>query len=270
DKLMRAGEGWLPSHPERELIAHRSLAGQRDLRENALSRLAELDDRTTENARDVAAGTDDAVSPRPLVRLRHEAGLEVVRDLGPVTIADLGCGSGALLDSLLKVQGVARVVGTEVSDVALSKAARRLHVDAMTERQADRLTLLLSSLLYEDERLVDLDLAVLMEVIEHVDPDRLPAVVRNVLGAMRPRHVVITTPNSEYNVHYPALAAGGFRHPDHRFEWTREQFRSWAHSVAGAHGYQVDFRPVGESDPQVGPPTQMAVFSLSAPVEVSA
>ncbi|MDX2357932.1 3' terminal RNA ribose 2'-O-methyltransferase Hen1 [Dietzia sp. PP-33] len=269
DKLMRAGAGWLPSHPERDLIAHRSLAGQRDLRESALSRLAEVDDRLRENVRDDAAGTDVAASPRPLVRLRHDAVLEVVRDLAPASIADVGCGSGALLGSLLKVQGVARVIGTEVSDIALSKAATRLNVDSMTEREADRLSLLRSSLMYEDERLADLDVAILMEVIEHVDPDRLPAVVRNVFGAMHPRHVVITTPNVEYNVHYPALAEGGFRHPDHRFEWTRTQFRSWANSVAGAHGYRVDFHPVGEADPQAGPPTQMAVFSLSAPVEVS-
>ncbi|MET3860767.1 3' terminal RNA ribose 2'-O-methyltransferase Hen1 [Dietzia sp. 2505] len=270
DKLLRAGDQWLPWHPERDLVAHRYLAGQRALREDALSRLAEVDDRIAENVRDEAAGTDDAATPRPLVRLRHEAVLEVVRDLAPSTIADVGCGSGALLGGLLKVRGVARVIGTEVSDVALSKAATRLHVDSMTERQADRLSLLRSSLMYEDERLADLDMAILMEVIEHVDPDRLPAVVRNVFGAMHPRHVVITTPNVEYNVHYPALAAGGFRHPDHRFEWTREQFQSWARSVGSAHGYQVEFRPVGEPDGQVGPPTQMAVFSQSAPVEVSA
>lgn len=265
DKLMRAGSAWLPSHPEREVIAHRFLAGQRDLRNSALTRMAELDDHTRP-----AVDDDGTAAPRPLVRLRHDAVLEVVRELAPASIADLGCGAGALLGGLLKVQGVARVIGTEVSDVALSKAARRLHVESMTERQADRLTLLLSSLMYEDDRLVDLDLAILMEVIEHVDPDRLPAVVRNVFGAMRPRHVVITTPNSEYNVHYPALAAGGLRHPDHRFEWTREQFRRWATDVAATHDYQVDFRPVGDDDRQVGPPTQMAVFSLSTPAEVPA
>ncbi|AVZ38258.1 MULTISPECIES: 3' terminal RNA ribose 2'-O-methyltransferase Hen1 [unclassified Dietzia] len=269
DKLLRAGDRWLPGHPERDLVAHRYLAGQRDLREDALSRLAGLDDRAAESAHD-AATPDSAGTPRPLVRLRHDAVLDVVRDLAPGTIADVGCGSGALLGGLLKVKGVTRVIGTEVSDLALSKAATRLNVESMTERQAGRLSLLRSSLMYEDERLTGLDMAILMEVIEHVDLDRLPAVVRNVFGAMRPRHVVITTPNVEYNVHYPALATGGFRHPDHRFEWTRQQFRSWARSVAGVHGYQVDFRPVGDDDPQTGPPTQMAVFSLSDPVEGSA
>lgn len=141
DKLLRAGDRWLPGHPERDLVAHRYLAGQRDLREDALSRLAELDDRTAEAtsasaapdaAASDAAAPDAAVSPRPLVRLRHEAILDVVRDLGPATIADVGCGSGALLGGLLKVQGVARVIGTEVSDLALSTAATRLNVESMT------------------------------------------------------------------------------------------------------------------------------------------
>ncbi|MBC2592410.1 3' terminal RNA ribose 2'-O-methyltransferase Hen1 [Rhodococcus aetherivorans] len=257
DKLVRAGAGWLGTHPERELVTARYLAHRRELTDAATRRLVELDDRLAEDAVD----DDESVLSRPLVRLRHDAVLEVVRTLRPASIADLGCGSGALLGSLLALQGVARVIGTEVSAGALSKAARRLHVDRMTERQSERLTLLLSSLQYEDDRLDGLDLVILMEVIEHIDPDRLPAVVGNVFGAMRPRHVVITTPNSEYNVRYPALVEGGYRHPDHRFEWTREQFAAWTRSVGQAHGYEVAVRPVGDSDPQVGSPTQMAVFT---------
>ncbi|PND53001.1 MULTISPECIES: 3' terminal RNA ribose 2'-O-methyltransferase Hen1 [Rhodococcus] len=256
DKLVRAGSGWLAAHPERELVAERYLAHRRELTNAARQRLVELDDRPAEDAVD-----DESVLSRPLVRIRHDAVLEVVRTLRPASIADLGCGSGALLGSLLALQGVGRVIGTEVSAGALSKAARRLRVDRMTERQSERLTLLLSSLQYEDDRLDGLDLVILMEVIEHIDPDRLPAVVGNVFGAMRPRHVVITTPNSEYNVRYPALTGGGFRHPDHRFEWTREQFAAWTRSVGQAHGYEVTVRPVGDSDPQVGSPTQMAVFT---------
>ena len=50
-------------------------------------------------------------------------------------------------------------------------------------------------------------------------------------------------------------------HPDHRFEWTRAQFRDWAGGVAARHGYQVSYRPVGRDDPEVGPPTQLAVFT---------
>ena len=257
DKLVRAGSGWLAGHPERELITHRYLAHQRGLKDAATQRLIELDDRPVEDA----AEDDDPDVSRPLVRTRHDAVLEVVREYRPTTIVDLGCGSGALLGALLELRGVTRVIGTDVSGSSLSNAANRLHVDRMTERQSERLTLLLSSLQYEDDRLEGLDLAILMEVIEHIDPPRLPAVVDNVFGTMRPRRIVVTTPNSEYNVRYPALVDGGFRHPDHRFEWTRREFETWADAVCESYGYVVEFRPVGEHDDAIGPPTQMAVFA---------
>jgi 3' terminal RNA ribose 2'-O-methyltransferase Hen1 len=259
DKLVRAGSGWLAAHPERELVTHRYLAHQRGLKDAAMQRLVELDDRPVDEAVD-----DEVVIAHPLVRQRHDAVLDVVARLRPSTVVDLGCGPGALLGALLEMQGVTRVIGTEVSALSLAKAAKRLHVDRMTERQSERLALLLSSLQYEDDRLADIDVAVLMEVVEHIDPDRLPAVAGNVFGSMRPRHVVVTTPNREHNVRYPALAAGEFRHPDHRFEWTRAELAEWAASVGERYGYDVDLRPVGDVDPDVGPPTQMAVFSMSA------
>ncbi len=263
DKLVRAGSGWLATHPERELISKRYLAHQRGLADTAMVRLLELDDRST----DEIADDEEPERARPLVRLRHDAVLKIVRELKPASVVDLGCGSGALLGSLLEIQGIDKVIGTEVSDRYLSRAAKRLHVDRMTERQADRLTLLLSSLLYEDHRLADLDVAILMEVIEHIDEERLPTVVENVFGSMRPRHVVVTTPNAEYNVRYPALADGGFRHPDHRFEWTREEFADWARAVAESHGYGVEHFSVGEHDAELGSPTQMAGFSLGTEAE---
>lgn len=266
EKLVRAGSGWLATHPERELITHRYLAHQRGLKDAATQRLIELDDRPVEDAVDDV----EPVVSRPLVRMRHDAVLEIVRELRPTSIVDLGCGPGALLGSLLEIQGVARVVGTEVSDTALSKAAKRLHVDRMTERQAERLSLLLSSLLYQDERLEGLELAILMEVIEHIDPDRLSAVAANVFGSMRPRNVVVTTPNCEYNLRYPALAGGGFRHSDHRFEWTRDEFANWAYSVGEVYGYDVGLRPIGDGDNEVGSPTQMAVFTQQTTREENA
>lgn len=266
DKLLRAGAGWLPAHPERELITRRYLAHQKDLAEAAATRLAELDDRLV-----VEPPVADETAPaRPLVRLRQDAVLDLVRELAPTSVADLGCGSGALLAGLLRTPGIARVIGTDVSDALLARAATRLHVDRMTERQSERLELLLSSLLYVDDRLADMDLAILMEVVEHIDPDRLPAVVDNVFGAMRPRHVVVTTPNVEYNALYPGLVDGGLRHPDHRFEWTRDQFARWAADVGAAHGYQVELREIGKTDPDLGAPTQMAVFGRHEETEGTA
>jgi len=108
--------------------------------------------------------------------------------------------------------------------------------------------------------LAGLDAAVLMEVVEHVDPDRLPALERVVFREAAPGTVVVTTPNAEYNVHFPTLEPGAPRHRDHRFEWTRAEFRAWADRIAETYTYEVNFLPVGPEHPQDGPPTQLAVF----------
>jgi 3' terminal RNA ribose 2'-O-methyltransferase Hen1 len=152
------------------------------------------------------------------------------------------------------------VVAVDVSARTLEVAGRRLQLDRMTERQRARLQLFQSSLTYRDERLRGLDAAVLMEVIEHLDLPRLDALERCIFGDARPGTVIITTPNVEYNVRFEALPTGAPRHRDHRFEWTRAEFRAWAERVGPAYGYRVRFLPVGIDDPGIGPPTQMAIL----------
>jgi 3' terminal RNA ribose 2'-O-methyltransferase Hen1 len=154
------------------------------------------------------------------------------------------------------------LIATDVSARALIAAKRRLHYDDLPDRQRERLRFLQSSVTYADQRLAGLDAAVLMEVVEHVDPPRLPALAKSVFQVARPGAVIVTTPNREYNVRFPSLPAGDRRHPDHRFEWTREEFRTWAETVADGYGYTLELRPVGSVDPEVGPPTQLAVFRI--------
>jgi 3' terminal RNA ribose 2'-O-methyltransferase Hen1 len=273
DKLIRAGGAWLAAHPERDLITHRYLAHQRALTASAVARLAEVDDTEPEaldNAVPQAAPeAADAVPPRAtLAQQRRDSVLTVLRDTvladsASARVADLGCGEGRLVAMLLREPSVARVLGVDVSHRALERTAQRLHLDTMPDRQRDRVDLLQSSLTYADARLASLDAAVLMEVIEHVDPPRLGALEQTVFGAARPGTVVVTTPNAEHNVRFPDLRPGAMRHPDHRFEWTRPQFRDWAAGVAARRGYQVRFLPIGADDPEVGPPSQLAVFTCA-------
>jgi 3' terminal RNA ribose 2'-O-methyltransferase Hen1 len=272
DKLLRAGEGWLPEHPEQKLITSRYLSRRWSLTREAMERLelvrlAEADDSEVEDLDNaVEAETETEEKPTPLAVQRREAILEALRAAGAARVLDLGCGQGQLVQALLKDPRFTEIVGVDVSVRALTIASRRLKLDRMGERMASRVQLFQGSLAYTDKRLKGYDAAVLSEVIEHLDLPRLPALEYAVFGAARPRTVLVTTPNVEYNVRWESLPAGHVRHGDHRFEWTREEFRAWASSVAERHGYDVEFTPVGPDDPEVGPPTQMAVFALSTAV----
>ncbi|MGI5220895.1 3' terminal RNA ribose 2'-O-methyltransferase Hen1 [Nocardia sp. CA-290969] len=208
-----------------------------------------------------AAGTYSAENPPSLAVQRRAAVVAALREAGAARVLDLGCGEGALLRELLDDRSFQEIVGVDVSTRALSIARRRLRLDRLPAAVTRRLTLRQGSLTYTDNSLRGFDAAVLMEVIEHIDPPRLPAVEYVVFGAAAPRSVLVTTPNAEYNVRYDGLPAGKFRHSDHRFEWSRAEFGSWARRIAGHYGYRVEFAPIGNPDPEVGPPTQLAVFT---------
>jgi 3' terminal RNA ribose 2'-O-methyltransferase Hen1 len=266
DKLIRAGGGWLATHPDKALITRRYLAHRRELTQSAMARLAEVDDTDPDqldNAVEGALVVDPPDRPVPLAEQRRGAVLAAVRAAGARTVGDFGCGEGVLVRDLLTERGVERIVATDVSARALLIAGRKLRLDKMTEPQRARLHLIQSALTYRDDRLAGLDAVVLMEVIEHVDAPRLGALERSVFGHAVPGTVIVTTPNVEHNVRFETLPAGMMRHRDHRFEWTRAQFQAWAEAVARSYAYTVRYLPVGPDDPEVGPPTQMAIFTKS-------
>ena len=262
DKLLRRGEGWLAGHPLRDLITRRYLAAQGRYVRAAEARLAELDERPDDAQDEPAEVGDTAATGERRVALkerRREAVLQALADVGARSVVDLGCGEGYHLQPLLADPRVDTLLGVDVAAGELARAERRLGLDRLPERQRAKLTLRQSSLTYRDDAVAGFDAALLVEVVEHIDPDRLATVERNVFGFARPGAVVVTTPNVEHNVRY-GLEPGQLRHRDHRFEWTRAQFTGWARAVADRHGYTVEFRPVGDEDPDVGPPTQLALF----------
>ena len=259
EKLLRHGEGWLADHPEKELVASRYLKHRTSLARAALARLGE--DERAEIAEVEKTRAEEAIEkPINLNTRRMREVLGVLRAEGVRSVLDLGCGEGRLVKALADDRSFERVVGVEVSHRALEIAERRLDLEHLSETKRARVDLLHGSLLYRDARLSGFDAAVVVEVIEHLDPSRVGAFERVLFEHTRPRLIVLTTPNAEYNVRFPGLSAGAMRHADHRFEWTRAELRAWADGVAKRTGYEVGYLPVGEVDAEVGPPTQMAVF----------
>jgi 3' terminal RNA ribose 2'-O-methyltransferase Hen1 len=259
DKLLRHANEWLPEHPEREQIVARYLRYQRRLTREALSRLV---DATDPDAAEVEHGAAEDRLERPisLAQRRSDAVIEVLAAAGARRVVDLGCGEGRLIAALLRDRRFAKVIGVDVAASAIERAAERLELSRLSERQRARVELLHGSLIYRDPRLEGNDAAVAIEVIEHVEPDRIDLFTRNLLEFVAAPLTIVTTPNAEYNVRFDGLAAGQLRHQDHRFEWTRVQFAAWAGSAAQRHGCAVELAPVGDVDPELGAPTQMAMF----------
>jgi 3' terminal RNA ribose 2'-O-methyltransferase Hen1 len=262
DNILHKGEGWLAAHPAREEILKRSFRGQRRLTRIALERLL-ADDEPDLDARDEqAAHTEDAGEERlSLNEQRVASVLGVIEETGARAVVDLGCGEGRLMRALLRQRAIDRVAGMDVSPRALEIAADRLDLEHLPAMQRRRVDLWQGSVTYRDARLEGFDLACAIEVIEHLEPERLPAFERVVFEHARVPTVVITTPNVEYNTRFPGLPAGKLRHGDHRFEWTRAELEAWARGVAERNGYTVRFAAIGPEDPEVGAPTQMAVFT---------
>lgn len=262
EKLLRHGSGWLAAHPEREPITQRYLRNRKSLVRDALARLAEEDTPDPEAAEEVAEAQEEAIERRiSLNTQRLEAVVAALRERGARRVLDLGCGEGRLIQLLLKDRAFEEIAGLDVSYRALEVARDRLHLDRLPPAQQERLKLFHGALTYRDRRLEGYDAAAVVEVIEHLDPPRLAAFERVLFEFARPGAVVLTTPNREYNVRWESLPAGKFRHRDHRFEWTRAELQAWANGVAERFGYRVEFRPVGPEDPEVGSPTQMALFT---------
>lgn len=266
EKLLAKGESWLADHPEKESIVQRYLRFQSSLRRMALDRLTAEQVDVVEQADSDVEKFDTAEieleKPISLNHMRLEAVEQRVISSGAERVIDLGCGEGKLLRRLLKHWQFKEIIGVDVAVRTLELAAKRLKLDSLPSLQASRIKLIHGSLMYRDSRFENFDCAAIVEVIEHLDPPRLSAFERVVFRHARPKTVIITTPNSEYNVMWPSLPAGKFRHSDHRFEWTREQFQLWCQSIADRFGYQFDISPIGPVDEKVGSPTQMASFQI--------
>lgn len=274
EKLLAKGGSWLPAHPERDLIARRYLRRRSALAREAIARLAEMEPEAAEteigaestpDADGVVEPAKNAAEERLETPLRlHDQRLdrvtEVLKAAGVRRVVDLGCGSGKLLKRLLAERQFTEILGVDVGIQDLEIAARRLRLDTLSERQRARIKIVQGALTYRDKRIEGFDAAALVEVIEHVDPDRLASVERAVFEFARPGLVVVTTPNREYNAKFEGMRPGQLRHVDHRFEWTRGEFQAWVEGVAGRFGYAARVEPIGEVDEALGAASQMAIF----------
>lgn len=255
NKLLERGKGWLENHPEKEQITKRFLINLTSLTRQALERLNEgVEEKEDETS------VEQVKKKETLHQQRLKLVVEKLKESGANNVIDLGCGEGKLIRMLLKERQFKKITGMDISFSELKKCKEKLHWDEMAPKQKERINLFQGALTYKDDRLEGFEAAALVEVIEHLDENRLQSFERVVFEFAKPQYIVLTTPNGEYNILYETLEDGKMRHTDHRFEWSRKEFQNWAKKVALNNNYQVQFFPVGEEDEKVGAPSQMAIF----------
>ena len=257
DKLLEKGKGWLANHPEKEQITKRYLYNVPSLSRKAL---ALLDDDLTVDQKEEDQDVMVVEKKETLHQQRLALVLEKLKESGAKRVLDLGCGEGKLIRMLLKEKQFENITGMDVSYQELTRCKEKLHWEEMAPKQKERINLFQGALTYRDRRLEGFDAAAVVEVIEHLDENRLKSFERVVFGGAKPKTIILTTPNREYNALFENMEVDTMRHTDHRFEWTRKEFETWANQVAEANNYKVQFLPIGEEDIKVGAPSQMAIF----------
>ncbi len=255
DKLLEKSRDWLADHPEKKWIVTRYLKFRRQYTNEAMERL----DPTPEDSEKMDS-PERVEKHTSLHSKRLDRVAEIISDLNPESVLDLGCGEGKLLMRLLERTRVPRITGMDIDSRSLEFAKERIEHADLPKKSRERLSLLHGSLTYRDERLAGFELATLIEVVEHFDPDRLRTLERVVFQCAAPARIIVTTPNREYNALFETLSESQLRHPDHRFEWTREEFADWCERIGFEHGYDFEIEPLGDPDPKHGSPSQMAVF----------
>ncbi len=241
EKLQRYGEGWLENHSSRDFIMQKSI------------RFKELYS---------LVGMEEPLLPKGsktrLNELRYQKIIEYIKCLpDKEKVVDLGAGEGKLSVQVGFVAGVKEILAVEPSEMERLKANKRF--EEVDEKQNFITpTTMMGSLFYYDERLLGKDVMILCEVIEHIDQERLPKIMTTILQIYKPKALIITTPNKEYNQVYELEEA--YRHNDHRFEWTRQEFKNWCNSQSRNVPYEVIFDGVGEEHERYGHPTQLCMF----------
>ncbi|XP_044019821.1 protein PFC0760c [Aphidius gifuensis] len=182
-------------------------------------------------------------------------------------VVDFGCSELGFLNYLKNTRGIEEILCVDVDRDILDMhkyKIRPLTADYLHCRKTPlSIKILEGSITDPDEVLLNTDAVICIELIEHLYPDTLANLPANIFGFIKPQVAIITTPNAEFNVLFGRME--GFRHWDHKFEWTRKEFEDWANNIIKKYPeYEVTFDGIGagpSGSEHLGKCSQMAIFN---------
>ncbi|XP_016985820.1 small RNA 2'-O-methyltransferase [Drosophila rhopaloa] len=186
-------------------------------------------------------------------------------------VVEFGCAEMRFFQLMRRIETIENILLVDIDEPLLRKnsiSVNPLVSDYIRHRLSPlNVRILQGSVADSSEELRNTDAVVALELIEHVYDDVLSKIPSNVFGFMQPKLVVFSTPNSDYNViftRFNPLLPNGFRHDDHKFEWTREEFKSWCLSIVEKYpNYMFSLLGVGNPPKDlesVGHVSQIAIF----------
>lgn len=219
---------------------------------------------------DISSSNDPKFTPH-LYLQRYEFVYQTLLDFRPQIkkVVDFGCAEGNFLRYLKKIF-LEEVALVDVDDIELEyciENARPLMWDYVFGRETElTVNIFKGSVSDSDIRLSDFDAVTMIELIEHLPNDVLSKLPQNIFGFIKPKIAIVTTPNFEFNVLFSKMKVEGkrFRHPDHKFEWNRNEFKNWCDNIIKMYPqYSYTITGVGhppQHSQHVGWCTQIAIF----------
>ena len=179
---------------------------------------------------------------KPLCSQRYFEAVNRIKQVRPSFFIDFGCAEADFIFYVSRHPDfLSFAVGVDKDETVIKKARRTFQGGAFYRHSRPFGV----SIVQEDiaqlsqeflEQYRNCPFVTCLELIEHLTLEQLEVATNELFGKLQPNHVYLTTPNIEYNNILTAVYDGAprsrvFRHPDHKFEWTRDEFAGWCEHV---------------------------------------
>ena len=136
------------------------------------------------------------------------------------SIIEFGCGNGYFIPMLISQNKYSKIAAIDKNEKKINKLKSK-YKDVIFYN---------GSFLKENNEFRQYDCIIGIEIIEHLFEDEINVLSKIIFSKIKPKVIIFTTPNIEYNINLPILH-GGFRNIDHKFEFNPKELNQYGKSI---------------------------------------